>query len=189
VTNPASPRHPFELLLEQLTGCMSRRGAPIRHGFGTQEDASHTDADRIVWIPPAAGGLGVGPIPYQLPNAENPWRQIARFDVSIYGGSPFAVFQRHADLVAWIDLLVGPPQGAPPLADGTNPHRPGYQIGDARVGPRGGDAGSTAWGAVVVVTLYAPISRRVFPLAPVQEVSVQVATSAPDGSDLEVAVP
>ena len=189
MTNPASPRHPFELLLEQLTGCMSRKGAPIRHGFGTQEDAAHTDAGRIVWIPPATGGLGVGPIPYQLPNEDNPWRQIARFDVSIYAGSPFEVIQRHAELVAWIDLLVGPPQGAPPSEDGTVPHRPGYQISDARVGPRGGDGSALGWGVVVPVTLFAPITRCVFPLAPVEQVSVEVATPAADGSGLEVVVP
>jgi hypothetical protein len=178
----SGPRHPFEELLAQLTGAMK-----IAHLFGTQADADATGAPRIVWIPSTGAGLGVGPMPYQLPGQESPWRQVARFDVAIYGGSPIEVYQRHSELVGWIDLLVGPRNGCPPSDDG-DPHRPGYALGDSKVEPRGGDDAARGWGTIVLVTLYTPIVRRFLPAGTVTSTTVGVAVTALDGSAPEAAV-
>jgi hypothetical protein len=179
----AAPRHPFELLLEQLTGRMSTPGHPIHHRWGTQADAAHTNADRIAWIP---GNLDPGVINYELDNAETVGAQLAHFDVSIYGGSPAAVYQLHKDLWAWLDVLVGPKQGCPAI--GSNPARSGYEMGACKVEPRGGDLSATGWGTIVSITLKDPVVRRFFPLGTVQEVSVSVVTTKPDGSAEQAAL-
>lgn len=179
----SSPRHPFELLLEQLTGRMSTPGRPIRHSWGTQADAAHASADRIAWIP---SGIDPRDALYDTENAETVGTQEAPHEVSIYGGSPAAVYQLHSELWGWLDLIIGPKNGCP--AVGSNPARPGYSIGPAKVEPRGGDAGSTGWGAVVLVTLKTQVIRRYFPLGTVRETSVEVVTTDLDGTGEQLAI-
>lgn len=186
MTTAASPRHPFELLLEQLTGCMSKPKAPLRHGFGMQEESAHTSADRIVWIP---GKIGVEDLPYQLPNVDSPKRQACLFYVSIYAGSPIGAYSKHAELVGYLDLLVGPPQGAPPSHDGTRPHRPGYRVLDTDdPAPRGGDGASLGYGLIVPVVLFNPITSVELVPRAIASTSFDVQTTDLDGTGAETAV-
>jgi len=148
----ASVRHPFELILDRLSGAMR-----IRHGFGTREDAAHTAPDRIVWIPAA---LDRAPHRFAGEFGETVGLQAAKFDVSIYGGDPGTVYRLHAELAGWLDTIAGPPNGGPKTE--TSEASYGYAVGTSKVAPRGGDPASSGWGAVVSVTLFAPIDRSFY---------------------------
>ncbi|HXR11789.1 MAG TPA: hypothetical protein VN770_05805, partial [Gaiellaceae bacterium] len=44
-----TPRHPFELLFQQLSGAMSRIGAPVVHELGPVAGGVAAQPGRIVW--------------------------------------------------------------------------------------------------------------------------------------------
>lgn len=106
---------PFNHLLAQLSqGMSAQRGQRVVNEFGWQSDAQHTTEERVVWIP---APLGVESQAFQLPGMVTPWRQASRFDVSLYGSSYDRLLEIHSLLVAWLDLLVGPPMGNNPSDD------------------------------------------------------------------------
>lgn len=180
MSEPTDPREPFEVLLAQLTDAMK-----VRHDFGTVADAEHTSEDRIAWIPHEPNGIGFEAPRFKIPNAEVTEFMLCRFDVSVYAGSPSAVYQRVKDLAGWLDMLAGPRQGSAEA----NPPRAGYDVrSDARVAPRGGDAATTGWGCTLLVTLKDFVLRQQFPLAPVTSVPFTVAATEIDGSSPGVAI-
>lgn len=110
-----SPITPFDTIFARLTQGMSAEGSPpVRHEIGTQADAAHTADDRIVWIP---DGIETVIRPFTLPADVTPDDQAWDFKVSIYGSDLARVGALHSLLVGWLDLLVGPEQGAPPSED------------------------------------------------------------------------
>lgn len=109
------PITPFADLFAQLSQGMSAAGSvPVVNDVGWQKDAQHTTVDRLAWIPRSVASE---PQDFELPGAVTPWRQACRFDVSIYGSSLDRLLGLHALMVGWLDLLVGPPRGAPPSDD------------------------------------------------------------------------
>jgi len=109
------PITPFDPIFAQLTQGMSAAvGTRIVNLVGYEADAQHTRADRVMWIP---RGIATEQQHFELPGATTPWRQGCPFDVSIYGSSLARLYEMHALLVAWLDLIVGPPQGGPPSDD------------------------------------------------------------------------
>lgn len=167
----ASP--PFTTLLEQLTGSMG-----VVHSEGATADAEHTVLERIVWIP-AEPGFSVVPIHYQPdPNAEAIGALAESYDVSIYGGSLDRLRQLFKDLVAWLDILCGPPQGGAEPEDGD-----GYAVLPSKPAPRSGDPTTVGWGVVARVTLKSPIFRRHFPLERVTGVALGVIATGPGGTN------
>ena len=115
----AAPVTPFAPLFAQLTQAMSAEGSPpVRHEIGTQRDAAHTADDRIVWIMgPPGTGIEVVERPFQLPGDVTPDDQAWDFLVSIYGYDLTRAGSLHALLVASLDNIVGPPEGAAPSDD------------------------------------------------------------------------
>ncbi len=114
MTQPVSP---FNRLFAQLTqGMSAARGQRVVNELGWQKDAQHTTEERAVWIP---GPVGTEPQAFQLPDMTTPWRQASRFDVAIYGSSYDRFLTMHGLLVAWLDLLEGPPMGSVPSGDET----------------------------------------------------------------------
>jgi hypothetical protein len=176
--------HPFHELFAQLTRLMSTSGYPVRHDFGTQADAEHTSVDRVVWIP---GAVGSRDMPFTLPNDDIAGQQTCAFQVSLYAGSYLHLVSLHSSLGGNLDVLQGPPQGAPPSQDGTRPYRPGYTLGESSPGPRGGDATARGWGMIVPVTLYAPMRSTQSPLAPIQRVLRRSFAEGADGATPELA--
>lgn len=111
------PITPFDGVFAQLTQGMSAAGyAKVVNNVGTQNDTQHTTVDRLAWIPV---GVAAEQQHFEIPGATTPWRQACRFDVSVYGSSLERVLGLQALLVAWLDLIVGPPQGGPPSEDST----------------------------------------------------------------------
>jgi hypothetical protein len=110
----SDPRHPFELLFAMLTQAMSVPGATVTHALGTRADTEHTMGDRIMWIPER---LAVESRPFQLAEAVSQTDQASDFLVSIYGSTYWRVLDLHSALVAELDNLIGPEQGAPPVGD------------------------------------------------------------------------
>lgn len=115
----ASAATPFDALFARLSQGMSAVGsAPVLHEVGTAADAEHTADDRVVWIP-----VGLQPVirPFALPDGATPDDQAWDFEVSIYGSTLARVGELHSLLVGWLDMLIGPEQGAAPSADATAP--------------------------------------------------------------------
>lgn len=115
----ASPQTPFDGLFARLSQGMSAEGSPpVTHEVGTAADAEHTADDRVVWIP-----VGLTPVvrPFQMPDGASSNDQAWDFNVSIYGASLARVGELHSLLVGWLDLLLGPEQGAPSSGDATAP--------------------------------------------------------------------
>ncbi len=112
VTQPVSP---FNTLLAQLTqGMSAARGQRVPNELGWQKGAQHTTEERVVWKP---APLDVQSAPFQLPDLTTPWRQASNFLVEIMATSYDRVLEIHALLVAWLDLIVGPPMGSVPSDD------------------------------------------------------------------------
>lgn len=155
-------------LLRQLTGVMK----PVQHLEGTQADAAHTSVDRVVWIP---NDLGIEPAPYRRRGKEVVARWIWDFDVSIYGGSRARVLQLFCDTIGWLDLLIGPPQGAPDAGDG-------YMVKPSTVEPRGGTTAAEGWGMVARIVLKGLVVRRTLKSIPVQKVDLTIEITDPNGT-------
>lgn len=115
----ASPSTPFDDLFARLSQGMSAEGSPpVLHEVGTAADAEHTADDRVVWIPV---GLSAVVRTFQQPDGASPDHQAWDWNVSIYGETLARVGELHSLLVGWLDLLIGPEQGAPASTDATAP--------------------------------------------------------------------
>ena len=167
----ASPRHPFEELLEQLTGRMSVPKAPLHHGFGSAEEAETGSMEKIIWIP---GKVREGPIPYQMPDDTVISRLECSFEVAIYGGSPMDVYRRVRELCGALNLLIGPKDGHPPSHDGTRPHKPGFKTGESVVEVVGGNNAADPWATRFPVVLYDPITSVIYPKREIVSFGVEV---------------
>lgn len=111
-----APLTPFDSILAQLTqGMSAARSSPIVNIVGWQLDSMAT-VDHLQWIP---GNISVEQQHFQIPGATTPWRQAVPFDVHVQGSSLDRVLGLHSLLVAWLDIIVGPPQGGPPSGDET----------------------------------------------------------------------
>ena len=111
----APPLFPFAPLLAQLEQAMSAPGSPpVRHEATTQRDAGQTGDDRVTWI---TTNIETVTRPFALPDGVTPMDQAWDNDVTIYGSSLARAAQLHALLAGWIDLLIGPEQGAAPSPD------------------------------------------------------------------------
>jgi len=109
------PLTPFNRVFAKLTqGMSAARGSRVVNEVGWQKDAQHTTEDRLVWIPQ---GLAPEQQHFEIPGATTPFLQASRFDVSIYGSSYDRLSGLHSLLVAWLDIVQGPPQGGPPSED------------------------------------------------------------------------
>lgn len=163
------PRHPFELLFQQLSGAMSRVGAPVVHELGPVAGGVAAQPGRIVWTDKGPGASE--PIGYTIPGTVTIGRQPCEYTVDVYGSSPADVLQKCRDIEGWLDNLVGPPKGAPPPAGN------GYKIGKASAPVAVGDGTSTGCGAAMDVTLYLPIFSEVRPSLLVGHPSVTATAS------------
>jgi hypothetical protein len=169
---------PFTLLFRRLTNAMR-----IEHLEGTDDDAEHTNEKRIVWIPDGAALRSV-PL-FKRRQKETTSIFGLTFQVSVYAAHRTAALTLWTDLAGWIDLLVGPPQGAPDAGNG-------YAIGEANFGPRAGgnNLASSGYGIRGPITLNGQIIRRQLVAVPVTSVSLTLVV-APDltGSDEEQILP
>ncbi len=110
------PLTPFDSILARLTqGMSAAHSSPIVNIVGWQLDTMAT-VDHIQWIP---GNVSVDQQHFQIPGTTTPWRQVVLFDVHVQGSSLDRVLGLHSLLVAWLDIIVGPPQGGPPSSDET----------------------------------------------------------------------
>ncbi len=146
----AMPRHPFELLFQQLSGVMR-----VSHELGPSAGIIKGNVHRIVWTD--KGPSASEPIGYTIPGTVTISRQPCEYAVEVYGGSPADVLQRCRDLEGWLDNLVGPPRGAPPPAGN------GYKIGRPSAPLEVGDGTSTGCSVTIDVTLYLPVFSEVRP--------------------------
>lgn len=113
----ASPSTPFDTLFSRLSQGMSAAGSPpVTHEVGTAADAEHTADDRVVWIP---AGIASVVRPFSVPDGASSSDQAWDWEVSIYGATLARVGELHGLLIGWLDLLVGPEQGAQASADAT----------------------------------------------------------------------
>ena len=164
-----SPRHPFELLFQQLTGAMK-----VVHELGPVANGVPGQPGRIVWTDKGPGASE--PIGYNIPGTTTIGRQPIDYEVAVYGGSPLEVYQTCRDLEGWLDNLVGPPKGAPPPAGN------GYKVGKPTVPVQVGDGTSTGCGSTMLVTLYQPIFSEVRPKLTVSHPSVTITAAAGQGA-------
>jgi len=156
-------------LFKQLTGSTG-----ITHVEGTAADAEHTMLERCVWI---TDTFAVVPIAYQPDeNAEAVAARAETFDVSIYVGTIDRLREVFNDLVAWVDMLCGPPNGGPDGGDG-------YSIATSKPGPRSNDPAVTGWGMVAKITLKYPIFRRYYATQVVTGTSLVVEGTGPAGAN------
>ena len=173
-----TPRHPWELLLEQLTGSMG-----LAHGFGTEADAKGPPHNRITWIP---GVLGTEAAKFSIEGAEVTDLQTCRFSVLFYAGSPIEVIQRAKELEGWLDLLAGPRQGdfGDPSASPVVPPRPGYDARFTGSAPEGGGTSASSWRLSIQITLKDFVVRRYFPTpTPIASATVQIDATDPSGAE------
>lgn len=111
------PLTPFNRVFAKLTqGMSAARGTRVTNEVGWQKDAQHTTDDRLVWIPRR---LSPEQQHFELPGVTTPFRQASAFNVSIYGSSYDRLSGLHSLLVAWLDIVQGPPQGGTPSEDST----------------------------------------------------------------------
>jgi len=173
-----APRHPFELVLEQLTGRMG-----VRNGWGWQEDAEpNANAKaRLVWVPPEKGAIEYGPPLYRIPHTETIATQLCNFDVSFHVGSALDVYDKHCELAAWLDVIVGPKMGSPPSRDGVELEHGGYEIGAVDF-PKDGPP-------VCRVTLKRQVVRRYLPLRAVTSAPLGVVVTDKAFENPETVVP
>jgi hypothetical protein len=147
-------------------------GTGVLHAIGDKAGAEMTSEERFTWIPDA---IETGPGRYHMENEEAVSEARASFDVMICTGEYGRLFKLRKDLEAWVDLLFGPPQGAPDAGGG-------YVIGRSST-PRGNLTGAMAWSVTVPVTLKDLVTRRRFPPVAVTETTFTVQTTDLDGSD------
>lgn len=141
-----TPRHPFELLFQQLSGAMG-----IVHELGPVAGGVDGQPNRIVWTLGASQIVKRG---YRKQGADFVGFLAVDLGVEIYGGSPLEVTMRHADLASWLDTIVGPEQGAADAGDG-------YKLGKSTPIVVG-DGTSTGASCKVPVTLYLGVWRQVW---------------------------
>lgn len=95
--------------------------------------------------------------------------------VSVYGATEFEVTTRTGDLVANLDMLVGPEQGAPRAGDG-------YLFGKSTP-VVGGNGAAAGFATTIPVTLYLPIYQMVLGSATVAaSVNLRTTVLKPDGT-------
>ncbi len=153
------PRHPFELLFQQLSGRMG-----VIHELGPVANGVKGQPGRIVWTDKGPGASE--PIGYTIPGTVTISRQPCEYSVEIYGGSPAEVLQTARDLEGWLDNLAGPPRGAPPPAGN------GYKVGRPSQPLATGDGEATGCSTSLDVTLYVPVFSEVRPSLTVGHPSV-----------------
>jgi hypothetical protein len=176
-----SPRHPWELLLEQLTG---RSG--LRHVYGTENEAKAAPVDVVTWVP---GKLSFRPRSFNVRGSDTTKLLCVAHRVTVYGALPVAAIQRVADLAGQMDLLAGPEDGTPFSEDTGGPQngaRPGYALtaGDEPV--RSNEPGG-AWALVLGIELRVFVSRLFYGSAVVRTVDVTTSATDTTGSDVLVA--
>jgi hypothetical protein len=176
-----APLHPWQELLDQLTGRMQ-----IAHAFGVEEDAKAAPWDRVTWIP---GIPSAEPARFSIPGAEIVEVAVCRFAVLVYAGSFLEVWQRGVELLGWLDALAGPRLGdyGDPEATPPNPPRPGY---DARIAGKptaGGDLPAGTWRLEMEAALKSFVVRAFNPPRAITSASVRV--DAADGAGADQALP
>lgn len=165
------PRHPWELLLAQLTGLSG-----LVHGWGDEDDAKRAPSSKhVTWVPGTPSnearpfGLAAGVVESVL---------VLPHIVSIYGGSPLEAVQRALDLLGQLPLLLGPRQGnldATPPQPGWDTRSPGKPI-------KGGELAGGAWLIQLTVTLKLFVYSQIYGAALVQGFTVTAQAKNPDGS-------
>jgi hypothetical protein len=158
----------------------------VEQRIGAAEDARIGAPPRMVWVPPKKGALQIRPAPFARAGEDVVVWAEARFDVSIWADSYGAAYDLYTALWTALDSLFGPPAGRP--AVGSDPSRPGYDLGDPsdlvideRV------AGSVALTAPATIRSF--VDRGQFATSrPIEEVPTAVALGAtPDDATPETA--
>jgi hypothetical protein len=115
---------------------------------------------------------------------EQSWGRMAHpWTATVYGDSDLEVSNRAAQMIAWLDLLEGPPDGSPADGDPDDsdyvPERLGYAVKGGKVEPRG----ATGYACDLAMTLYTPITTAVHASIAVSEVEATIQTTDTDGTD------
>lgn len=158
---------PFDDLFASLTEKMG-----IPHTASPDTDPSQRE--RVEWD--NNGGTGLEPIGYTIPGTVTIGRQGVEYQVSVHGSSELEVLTRAGEIAGWLDVLIGPPQGAPPPAGN------GFKVGKLSKPVRGGDGISAGYACVVPITLYLPVFSEVRPMLIVGEVDLTATALAGQGA-------
>jgi hypothetical protein len=156
---------PFDKLFADLSD---------RMGVLHTTDTDPSQRDRVIWE--RAGALTPEPIRYTRAGVKLIGRLGHPWTARVYGASDLEVSQRVAQLLGWIDELVGPPQGCE-----TEGHD-GYKFAPGEIAPQGGDGKAAGRGCDVAVTLYQPVASQIRPPATITRINVAATALAGGGA-------
>jgi len=165
------PRHPWELLLQQLTGLSG-----LVHGWGDEDDAKRAPVDHITWTPELPSFERRS---FNVPGTVTSELMTLAHTVSIYGGSPAVALQRAADMVGQLGNIATPlilPFG------GARAPQAGYEVRAKGKPMRGGELAAGTWLVQLTVTLKTFVYSQIFAQAPVQGVRVTTQAQHSDGT-------
>lgn len=160
---------PFDALFQALTERMG-----VLHTAYPDTDPSQRD--RVEWRHPS---IADGNRRYRKQGADFCGFLAVTYQVSVYGATELETVGRVAELVGWLDYLIGPDQGASDAGDG-------YQIGKSSVPVQGGDGDAAGYACALPVTLFVPVYQQIWGKRTVSSVSINVLalnalTDAPAG--------
>lgn len=156
---------PFDDLFAALT---EKMGLP----HAATPDTDPSQRDRFEWNNVGGASVSRG---YRRQGQNFCGFRSVKYDVSVYGATELEVIEHLASFEGWLDILVGPAQGAPDAGDG-------YDLGMAKP-MHGGDGVAAGFATVLPLTLYLPVFQMVLGSGRVAS-SVNVNTTAlnPDGT-------